>query len=227
MNDFEHTPHEAEQDPSFILGQTQPQGTQIEEGAAELFQSWSQPEAVAPARIPHLGHLCLLLAFLFFGFVCVIVLIFVAMSFHLDGVSKLDQINTNVHYLLGTEAVLYLVAFSLSFLLFPLFWKKSFFSGIQWRGATAIRLFWQLGATALGCFFLAALEELIFKSPAHAPIEDIFRSAGAAWLMFGFGVTVAPFFEEIAFRGFLLPSLATAWDWTIEKKSTRLNSSHL
>src|ERR1035438_8475482 len=78
-----------------------------------------------------------------------IVLIFVAMSFHLDGVSKLDQINTNVHYLLGTEAVLYLVAFSLSFLLFPLFWKKSFFSGIQWRGATAIRLFWQLGATAL------------------------------------------------------------------------------
>jgi membrane protease YdiL (CAAX protease family) len=35
--------------------------------------------------------------------------------------------------------------------------------------------------------------------------------------MFGFGVTFAPFFEEIAFRGFLLPSLATACDWVGER----------
>jgi membrane protease YdiL (CAAX protease family) len=37
--------------------------------------------------------------------------------------------------------------------------------------------------------------------------------------MFGFGVTLAPFFEEMAFRGFLLPALATAWDWTVEKST--------
>jgi hypothetical protein len=30
-------------------------------------------------------------------------------------------------------------------------------------------------------------------------------------------VTVAPFFEEIAFRGFLLPALCTALDWYGEK----------
>jgi membrane protease YdiL (CAAX protease family) len=55
--------------------------------------------------------------------------------------------------------------------------------------------------------------------PEHAPIEDIFTSPGAAWLMFAFGVTFAPFFEEMFFRGFLLPSLATAWDWAIEQST--------
>ena len=36
-------------------------------------------------------------------------------------------------------------------------------------------------------------------------------------MMFAFGVTLAPFFDEMFFRGFLLPSLCTAWDWTTEK----------
>jgi len=66
---------------------------------------------------------------------------------------------------------------------------------------------------------LAALDEAFLPGPNHAPIEDVFRSPGAAWLMFAFGVTFAPFFEEIAFRGFLLPALATAWDWAIEKST--------
>ena len=126
---------------------------------------------------------------------------------------------TNVHYILGSEAILYLVTFSLGLIFFPLLWNKSFFAGIQWRGATALQLGWRLPAIALGCFVLAAMDETLLPGPAHAPIEEIFRSPGAAWLMFGFGVTFAPFFEEMAFRGFLLPSLATAWDWAIEKST--------
>jgi hypothetical protein len=76
-----------------------------------------------------------------------------------------------------------------------------------------------LPAIAFGCFVLALLDQWLLPGPEHAPIEDIFRSPGAAWLMFGFGVTLAPLFEEIVFRGFLLPSLATAWDWAIEKST--------
>jgi membrane protease YdiL (CAAX protease family) len=33
------------------------------------------------------------------------------------------------------------------------------------------------------------------------------------WMVALFGTFVAPIFEELAFRGFLLPSLASAWDW--------------
>ena len=227
MSDQEHTPREPEQNISIAqedMGTPDPAfGTWDSDATtnapAELFQSFSQPVAISSARIPHLGHLCLLLAFMLFGFVCMVVLMFTAMYFHLDGVTNPDQIKTNVHYLLGSEAVLYLVTLALSFPLFPLLWNKSFFAGIHWRGATALQLGWRLPAIALGCFVLAAIDDKLLPGPEHAPIEEIFRSPGAAWLMFGFGVTLAPFFEEIVFRGFLLPALATAWDWAIEKST--------
>jgi membrane protease YdiL (CAAX protease family) len=138
---------------------------------------------------------------------------------HFNGVSSIDQIKTNVTYLLGSEAILYLVAFILSFFLFPLFWGKGFFAGIHWRGRTAWHWNWLLALISLGCFGLAMLVELLMPGPEHAPIEDLFRSPGAAWTMFFFGVTLAPFFEEMFFRGFLLPSLATAWDWSVEKST--------
>jgi membrane protease YdiL (CAAX protease family) len=207
MNDLESMPQEPEQN--------------ISVAPAELFQSWLQPETVPTKRIPHLGHLCLLVTFLLFGFICMTVAMMVALHFHLDGVSTLDQIKTNVHYLLGSEAVLYLVTLALSMPLYPLLWNMSFFSGIHWRGATALRLGWRLPVISLGCFTLAMLNQALFPGPKHAPIVDIIRSPGAAWMMFGFGVTLAPFFEEIVFRGFLLPALATAWDWAIEKSTSK------
>ena len=43
----------------------------------------------------------------------------------------------------------------------------------------------------------------------------------AAWLLFAFGVTVAPFFEELTFRGFLLPALCTAVDWTVSLRTRK------
>ena len=239
MNDFEHTPHEPEQNFSVApenMGAPGPgsprtglrpwggdlasetwDSTARTEKPADLFQSFSQPEVIPPARIPHLGHLALLSAFLLLGFVCMMVLMAVAMHFHLEGVSTSDQIKTNIHYLLGTEAVLYLVALALSIPLFSLLWNKSFFVGIHWRGATALGLGWRLPVISVGCFALALLNDALFPGPEHAPIVDMFRSPGAAWLMFAFGVTFAPFFEEVVFRGFLLPALATAWDWAIEK----------
>jgi hypothetical protein len=118
--------------------------------------------------------------------------------------------------MLGTEAVIYLITFALSLFIFPLFWNKSFFDGIHWRGATALKLGWRLPAVSLACFALAALDETLIPGPDNAPIDDIFRTPGAAWLLFAFGVTIAPFFEEIVFRGFLLPALATACDWLAE-----------
>ena len=219
MRDFEHTPYEPEQDSISVPGQVLLPTAQTTDDSLELFQSWSQNSIAPPKRIPHLGHLCLLTAFAGIGFVCATVLMLIALHFHLFGAANLTEVATNVHYILGFEAILYLVAFSLGLVIFPLFWNQSFFAGIQWRGATALHLGWRLPAIALGCFALAALDQALLPGPANAPIEDIFRSPGAAWLMFGFGVAFAPFFEEMAFRGFLLPALATAWDWAIEKST--------
>jgi hypothetical protein len=184
--------------------------------------TYEPPAPPPPARIPHLGHLALLTAFLLFGFLCATVLMLVAFFLHWGGITTQDQIKTNVYYLLGFEAILYFIALALSFFLFPLFWRKSFFAGIHWRGRTALHWSWLLAPLAVGCFGLAMLVEVLLPGPEHAPIEDLFRTPGAAWTMFFFGITLAPFFEEIFFRGFLLPSLATAWDWIVEKSTGKL-----
>ena len=217
MSDLEHTPHEPEQDSFPVFDLTPAQIGNFTDEPAELTYSEPWLEITSPARTPHLGHLALLAVLLSVGTVCATVLMMVALRFHLFGIATMDKATTEVHYMLGSEAIIYLVTLGLSLIVFPLFWKKSFFAGIHWRGAVARRLYRPLAAIALGCFLLAALDEMLIPGPEHAPIDDIFRAPGAAWLLFAFGVTIAPFFEEIFFRGFLLPSLATAWDWAMER----------
>jgi len=187
-----------------------------------LFQSFTQPPVRPPTRIPHLGHLSLLIPIGGVAFACTIAVLFIPMRFHLFGWSLSPQAAaTNVQLILATEAILYLFTFALSFVIFPHFWHEKFFAGLQWRGTVALHGFWPLAATALGCAALAALDEVLMPGPSNAPIEKMMRAPGAAWLMFAFGTTIAPFFEEMFFRGFLLPALCTVWDWTAERLAQR------
>ncbi len=184
-----------------------------------LFQSWAQPQVRPPARIPHFGHLCLLLLLTAIGFACTVACIFVATQLHLFGWGPTTLSATDIHLILASEAALYLVTFGISLFVFPLFWNEGFFAGLQWRGAVALDRFWTLAATSLVCIVLAAVDEVLLPGPKSAPIDKMMRAPGAAWLMFAFGVTLAPFFEEMFFRGFLLPALCTAWDWAIERST--------
>jgi len=227
MSNFDSTPPEPEQNISVAPENISAPGPAFgawgsdatTDAPAEIFPSFTQPEPPPSPRIPHFGHLFLLGALAALGFVCATLLMLAAVHFHLFGAKDMTAAAADVHYILGSETVIYLIILAGCLLIFPLLWNKSFFSGVHWRGATAIQLGWRLPAISIGCFALAALDETLLPGPAHAPIEDIFRSPGAAWLMFAFGVTFAPFFEEIIFRGFLLPSLATAWDWAIERST--------
>jgi len=182
-----------------------------------LFQSWSLPEPLPTERIPHLGHLCMLGMLAMLGLLGAGVLMGIAFHFHLYGVSTAQQAAGDIHYTLGSMAALYLFTLLASLLVFPLFWRKSLFAGLQWNFATALRLRVRLLVAAGGCFVLAMIDELVLPGPTNAPIDKFFHTSVEAWLLFAFGVTFAPFFEETLFRGFLLPGLATAWDWTTEK----------
>ena len=183
-----------------------------------LFQSFAQPPVRPAARIPHFGHLSLLALLLGVGFLCTGVVFGVASYFlHIGANALAHAAATNVPLMLGSEAILYLITFGLSFLIFPFFWHEHFFAGLQWNSAAALKRFGWLAATALGCVGLAGLDEVLLPGPRNAPIDKMFSAPGAAWLMFAFGTTIAPFFEEMFFRGFLLPSLCTAWDWIVER----------
>jgi len=183
-----------------------------------LFASYLQPPppVVRDERIPHMGHLGILFLMALCGFIGVNVLVAVALHMKLWGVGSAAKAQTDFHYALITQAALYLITFGGCLIAFPLIWRKPFFDGIQWHYSFAIRRLRLLISAAILCFFVAMINGMLLPGPKDAPIDQLFKAPGAAWVLFGFGVTLAPFFEEMAFRGFLLPALCTAWDWSIE-----------
>jgi membrane protease YdiL (CAAX protease family) len=183
----------------------------------QLFKDHFMPDMRPQERIPNLGHLGILVLLALCGLFGAGLFAGLAVHFHLFGIANLQQAATDIHYTLGTEGLFYVLTFAASLVVFPLLWHKGFFAGLQWRGATALHLRGRLVSAAAICFVLAMINSMLLPGPTDAPIDRIFRMPGAAWLLFGFGVTLAPFFEELAFRGFLLPALATAFDWIGEK----------
>jgi membrane protease YdiL (CAAX protease family) len=186
-----------------------------------LFASWSRPESFPVERIPHMGHLACLGIMGFVALAGVVLLSRSALHFHLFGVSTVEQALGDIRYTLGSQAGLYLLTLLGSLLFFPLVWNKPFFAGLQWNGGAALRLRRQLFGAAFICFVLAILNGVFMPGPDNTPIDRIFRTPGAAWTLFAFGVSFAPFFEEMFFRGFLLPALCTACDWIEERSSGR------
>jgi uncharacterized protein len=169
------------------------------------------------ARIPHLGHLLLLALLALIGLFGSSLLTRSALYFHLWGVSTVGKAVTDVHYTIASMAILYLITFGAALLIFPLLWNKGLFAGLQWNAGAAMRCYRPLLGAACICFVLALVDEVLLPGPTNAPIDKLFDNRNAAWLLFAFGITVAPFFEEIIFRGFLLPALSTAFDWSVEK----------
>ncbi len=187
-----------------------------------LFEWYNRPQVILPARIPNVGDLGLLALLLFLGWVGSGALLAIALHFHLWGITTVKQALGDVRYTLGSQAVWYVISFGSALLLFPAVWHKGFLAALQWRGALAFRMRWRLVSATLVCFGLAVVDGIVLPGPPDTPIDVIFRMPGAAWFLFGFGITLAPLFEEIAFRGFLLPAACTAYDWTNERFSETL-----
>lgn len=168
-------------------------------------------------RIPNFGHLAFFALLAVFGMIGASIFTELALHENLFGVGSVHKAITNIHYTLGSEAIFYLITFVASLLLFPLLWRKGFMAGLQWNGGAALRRYKILISAAFACFLLALLSEYLMPGPSNAPIDKIFNAPGAAWLLFAFGVTFAPFFEEMIFRGFILPAFCTGCDWVAEK----------
>lgn len=183
-----------------------------------LFIAYSQPEPPPrrEERIPHLGHVALLAILGIFGWLGAGMLLLFSLQIHLWGITSLTVASTDYRYTLASQAAQYLITFGACLAVFPIVWHRSFFSGIHWSGSFAVQRTSRLISAAVLCFFVAMVNGMLMPGPTDAPIDQLFKAPGAAWSMFAFGITLAPFFEEMAFRGFLLPSLCTAWDWSVE-----------
>ncbi len=157
-------------------------------------------------RIPHLGHVALLA-----GILAVATLLIVA-AFELVTRARPQSSDSAVLNLV-CEACIYLVTLASSFFIFPFFWKRSFLTGIEWNSLALRRSGPRLLAAGVLLSFISQLAEHFITVPKHTVLDKVLSTQTGAWGALLLGVFLAPPFEEIVFRGFLLPALATAYDW--------------
>ena len=167
------------------------------------------PGTGVPARIPHIGH-----ALLFVSFAALTLLVtqglLLGMS-HPPRPVSLTAISPKL--VVAAEAISYIATLLGSWAFFPLLWNRSFGDGIRWDFATARRNILKLIPLGLALGFTVQAISSLIPVPKSIPMDDFFRTPSDVWLVTAFGTLLAPMFEEICFRGFLLPAFAIAYDW--------------
>lgn len=177
------------------------------------------PDSELPARIPHLGHALLFLA------LTLVLLLFAQVA--LLGIShaapKIAALQANgashsadgiaPKLLILAEAFSYVATLAVSWFIFPLFWHKPFAAGLQLNGSAASRNALRLIPIGITLSFIVQALSSLITMPKSIPVDDFFRTPSDAWIVSIFGVLLAPLFEEVFFRGFLLPGFAIAYDW--------------
>jgi membrane protease YdiL (CAAX protease family) len=161
----------------------------------------------AARRIPHLGHAILFFSIAYFFLNLSVLILFAVLHISLEAMEKHQGIG------LVSQALSYIPTLLLSAWLFPRLWRGPFLQGIQWNFlAVRRRWYWVVGGAVL---LSAAVSVAVFFIPAPSKnlLDDLITTPRAAWLIGGYSVLIAPLMEEIAFRGFLLPAFATAYDW--------------
>ena len=169
------------------------------------------------ARTPNFADALLFLVLLLLGVVVSTGGVGLALHFHWFGLRSIEQAAKSTPVTLVIELLIYGIALAGAVPFFHMVWGKGYFAGLHWHGATAFRLRYRLIWTAVGCNVLAMAGNWFLPFPDHAPIDKLFGTSSDAWMLACFGVLIAPFFEEMIFRGFLLPAVATGWDWLGER----------
>lgn len=162
-----------------------------------------------PAKhIPHIGHALLFFTVAWLSLMIAEVIVMGAAHLHTEDAMRAHQALA----MLG-QAASYVVTLLVSWILFRRIWQMPFARGIEWNWLAVKR--WWYWIVALGAIVsgIAQFSLRFVAEPKNSPLDQILRTTHGAWLMTAFGVLLAPLTEEIAFRGFLLPALAIAYDW--------------
>ena len=163
-----------------------------------------------PTRIPHLGHALLFLAII--GF---LLLLTQALALVLGHPSHRLPTAFGIapKLLLAAEATSYLLSIAAAWFVFPLLWQRPFLTGLKWNPDAALRNALKLIPLGIALSFVVQLASSVVTVPKEIPMDEFFRTPADIWLVTAFGTLIAPAFEEIVFRGFLLPAFAIAYDW--------------
>ena len=169
------------------------------------------PEAVAievrdSAPAPWaLRDLFLFLAFVPIGFLVANILAglgYALIQPALHGRLTTDKLATDPFFLLSLQTVFYGLMFAYVYVLVAVGHAQPFWVMLRWRRITAGRiLVCLMGGTVLT--LAIALLPPILPDTNQFPLENMFSSRAAAYAIGVFAIVVAPFMEELVFRGVL------------------------
>jgi uncharacterized protein len=172
------------------------------------------PAPPPPRRIPNFGHTVLFFTVAFIALLLTSVSLFaVTMGLRLLGPETSEQLLREPRLLIPAMAIGYLIAGAIVWAIFTYLWERPFVRALQWNFAAVRRRWVLLLAGGVGLSLVVQFLSNFLPVPKTLPIDDFFRTSADVWLVALFGTFLAPVFEELAFRGFLLPSLASSWDW--------------
>lgn len=162
-------------------------------------------ESGPTSRIPNLGHFLFFLALTMFALgLSETAILMLTHGMPVEAILKDQRLQ------LFANVMTYVIALGIAYFAMPVFWNRPFLVGLQWNAAN-VR--WWLGLVGLVAGFAAQGVTVFIPHPKELPIEEIFHNPALIWFMVVFGVVVGPLFEEVMFRGFLLPAIAIAVDW--------------
>ncbi len=127
-----------------------------------------------------------------------------------DAATLQKAVAHNAFLLIPIQAIVYALSLGFLYVNVRLYHGVEFWKSIRWnslRGGLAPRYL------LLGCLSAIAIQvaSRLAAPKKKLPIDELLSSPGAIYLLAAFGILVAPFIEEVVFRGYLYPVLARAW----------------
>lgn len=143
-------------------------------------------------------------AFVFIGTIAAVIF----MAAHHGQQIDPKTIATNAFFVVPTEFVIYAVILAFMVLLVWARHKRQLFEAVYWNMPDRRGLMYAV-FTGVGLAFVSDIGEAVLNRwiPKSLPITEFFKDRPSALLLAAFAILVAPFMEEMLFRGFLYPAV--------------------
>lgn len=135
--------------------------------------------------------------------VCAIGYLLLESWFHWVPLTR-TQLGENPYFVLVVQTLLYGLLFAFLFLLITRKYRLPFMHSLGLRKLTSNQA-QHFALLGLGLALLAMVAARLFHSTQQTPLEKIFGEGRALYFLGLFGILIAPFTEEMIFRGFLFP----------------------
>ncbi len=149
-----------------------------------------------------------LLIFILYGLFSLVaanILVFVGYAFLaplLHWTVPIQKLQTNVTFILTLQLFWYLLLLAYIYIFIRSYYKASFLSTLKWEKLSAhATVRYLLGGAALS--LVVMIIPPLLPEKKGFPLEKMFNSPASAYAIAAFAVLVAPFMEELLFRGLL------------------------